>query len=152
LHAPVPTIAHLHRVMEIADVYLDAFPFSGACSLYDALHVGLPIVARTGAVCRSRHSTAILEEAGLGDWSVADAASYVERAVELGRDAARRGAERARAERHRKAGLKLADTAGFAAKLMPVLDKLVSDWDARVDALHALPAAALAKRVAALVP
>jgi FkbM family methyltransferase len=152
LHAPVPTIAHLHRVMEIADVYLDAFPFSGACSLYDALHVGLPIVARTGAVCRSRHSTAILEEAGLGDWSVTDAASYVERAVELGRDAARRGTERARAERHRDSGLKLADTAGFAAKLMPVLDKLVSDWDARVDALHALSPAALAQRVAALVP
>jgi FkbM family methyltransferase len=152
LHAPVPTIAHLHRVMEIADVYLDAFPFSGACSLYDALHVGLPIVARGGAVCRSRHSTAILQEAGLGDWVVADAASYVDRAVELGRDAARRGAERARVERARDAGLKLTDTAGFAAKVMPVLDSLVADWNARVGALRALTPAAQAQRVAALVP
>ncbi len=152
LHPPVPTIAHLHRVMEIADVYLDAFPFSGACSLYDALHVGLPIVARSGAVCRSRHSTAILQEAGLGDWSVADAASYVERAVELGRDATRRAAERARVELHRNSGLKLADTTGFAAKLMPVLDGLCSDWDARVGALHALPPTTLAQRIAALVP
>jgi FkbM family methyltransferase len=152
LHAPVPTIAHLHRVMQIADVYLDAFPFSGACSLYDALHVGLPIVARGGAVCRSRHSTAILEEAGLGDWAVFDAASYVERAVELGRDAARRATERARVQRARDAGLALIDTAGFAAKLMPVLDSLLSDWDARVEALRALPPPALAQRVTALVP
>jgi FkbM family methyltransferase len=152
LHPPVPTIAHLHRVMEIADVYLDAFPFSGACSLYDALHVGLPIVARGGAVCRSRHSTAILEEAGLGDWAVYDAASYVDRAVALGRDAARRSAERARVAHARAAGLKLIDTAGFAAKLMPVLDSLFADWNERVEALHAPAPAAQAQRVAALVP
>jgi len=152
LHAPVPTIAHLHRVMEIADVYLDAFPFSGACSLYDPLHLGLPIVARGGAVCRSRHSTAILEEAGLGDWVVADAAGYVARGVELGRDAARRGAERARVARARDGGLKLTDTAGFAAKLMPVLESLFADWNARVAALRALAPAVQAQRVAALVP
>jgi FkbM family methyltransferase len=152
LHAAVPSIAHLHRVMEIADVYLDAFPFSGACSLYDPLHVGLPIVARTGTTCRSRHSTAILEEAGLGDWAVSGETAYVERAVALGRDAARRAAERAQLARAREAGLKLIDTAGFAAKLMPVLDTLLSDWDARVAALHALTPAALAQRVAAFVP
>jgi FkbM family methyltransferase len=152
LHPPVPTIAHLHRVMEIADVYLDAFPFSGACSLYDALAVGLPIVARCGAVCRSRHSKAILDEAGLGDWVVSDGASYVERAVELGRDAARRTAERERVERIRHSGLKLIDTARFAAMLMPALDGMLSDWEKRVEALRAPDPAALAQRVAALVP
>jgi FkbM family methyltransferase len=152
LHKAVPTIAHLHRVMEMADVYLDAFPFSGACSLYDALQVDLPIVARGGTVCRSRHSTAILDEAGLGDWAVTGAAGYVDRAVELGRDATRRGVERARLARARIAGLKLIDTAGFAAKLMPVLDSLFADWNARVEALRALAPAALAQRLAALVP
>jgi FkbM family methyltransferase len=152
IHPAVPTIAHLHRIMEIADVYLDAFPFSGACSLYDALYVGLPIVARSGTVCRSRHSKAILQEAGLGDWAASDAAGYVDRAVALGRDAARRRAERARAEDSRRDGLKLSDTAGFAAKLMPVLDRLCADWNARVEALHALGPAAQAQRVAALVP
>ena len=35
LHPPVPTIAHLHRIIELADVYLDSFPFSGATSMFD---------------------------------------------------------------------------------------------------------------------
>jgi FkbM family methyltransferase len=152
LHPPVPTIAHLHRVMEIADVYLDAFPFSGACSLYDALTVGLPIVARCGTVCRSRHSKAILDDAGLGDWVVSDGAGYVERAVELGCETARRAAERERLERIRQSGLKLIDTARFAAMLMPALDGMLSDWEKRVEALRSLDPAALAQRVAALVP
>src|SRR5262249_54835091 len=32
-----PTIPHLHRVLQLADVYLDSFPFSGACSIFDPL-------------------------------------------------------------------------------------------------------------------
>ena len=152
LHPPVPSILHLHRVMEVADVYLDAFPFSGACSLYDPLAVGLPIVARSGAVCRSRHSKAILEEAGLGDCVFFDDASYVERAVALGRDAARRAAERARVDAHRRAGLKLDDTVEFAARLMPLFDRLLSDWNKHAETLGTLTPAALAQRIAALVP
>jgi FkbM family methyltransferase len=152
VHPAVPSVAHLHRVMEMADVYLDAFPFSGACSIYDALAVGLPTVARAGAVCRSRHSTAILREEGLSDWVVNDGASYVERAVALGRDAARRIAERARADRCRRAGLRLTDTAAYGAMLMTTLDGIVSDWNTRVGALHALTPDALAQRIAALVP
>src|SRR5262249_33638696 len=119
---------------------------------YDALTVGLPIVARAGGVCRSRHSAAILQEEGLGDWVVHDGASYVDRAATLGRDAARRLAERARAGRCRRAGLRLTDTASYAAMLMATLDGLVSDWNDRVAALHALAPSALAQRIAALVP
>jgi FkbM family methyltransferase len=152
LHPPVPSIGHVHRVMETADVYLDTFPFSGACSLYDPLAVGLPIVARSGAVCRSRHSKAILEEAGLGDWVASDAAGYVARAVELGRDAQRRAAERARVEAHRRGGLKLDDTAEFADRVMQLFDRLLSDWSSRVEALQAQSPAMLAQRISTLVP
>jgi hypothetical protein len=45
IHPSVSTIAQLYRIMEMADIYLDAFPFSGACSVTDALIVGLPIVS-----------------------------------------------------------------------------------------------------------
>ena len=152
LYPAVPSIAHLHCVMEIADVYLDAFPFSGACSLYDALAVGLPTVARAGSACRSRHSAAILQEEGLGDWVVDDGARYIDRAVGLGRDAARRTAERARVDRCRRIGLRLTDTTSYGAMLMTTLDGIVSEWNARVAALHALSPDALAQRIEALVP
>src|SRR5262249_27029253 len=78
--------------------------------------------------------------------------SYVERAVTLGRDAARRASERARVDAHRRAGLKLDDTVEFAARLMPLMDRLLSDWSRRTEALRALAPAAQAQRIAALMP
>jgi FkbM family methyltransferase len=152
INPPVPSIAHLHRMIELADIYLDAFPFSGACSIYDVLQVGIPLVARNGTVCRSRHSTAILQEAGLGDWVASDEESYLKRAVELARDPAKRAAERARAIRVRDAGLRIVDTAHYAAMLMPLFDRMTSDWNLRVEAARALQPDALAQRIAALVP
>jgi FkbM family methyltransferase len=147
---PVPTIAHLQKITALADVYLDAFPFSGACSVYDPLVVGVPVVARGGKVCRSRHSKAILEEEGLGDWVTADGASYVQAAVAWGNDPEKRQAERQRLSLAREAGFRLSDTAAYAAKLMPALDGVVSDWNTHVDALHAQEPTQLARRIAAL--
>jgi FkbM family methyltransferase len=150
LHPPVPTIAHVHKVMELADIYLDAFPFAGACSLYDALEVGMPIVARGGTVCRSRHSKAILEQEGLGDWVASDAASYVARAVELGRDAKKRAIERERLARARQAGLEISDTAAYAATLMSSFDGMTADWNMRVETLHATEPSKIAQRISEL--
>ena len=112
---PVPTIAHLRQIMETADIYLDTFPFSGASTLTDAFAAGLPIVARSGAVFRSRMSKAILEEEGLGDWVCCDDTSYAERAIELARDAALRGRERERLRQILRAGLRFTDTAPYAS-------------------------------------
>jgi len=128
----VPTIAHLHRVVQTADVYLDSFPFSGACSIYDAMEVGIPTVARSGSVCRSRHSKAILEEAGLADWVCADDAAYLERAVELGTDAQKRQDARARLAQARETGLPLTDTAAYAHKLELALDRIFADWNRKI--------------------
>jgi FkbM family methyltransferase len=147
---PVPTIAHLHRVLQLADVYLDSFPFSGACSIFDALDVGLPIVARSGSVCRSRHSKAILQEMGLVDWASTDDASYVRHAVELGTSAAKRREARERLAKARRAGFPLTDTASYAAKLMPAFDRLFLDWNRTADQGRAQPPDRLAGRIAGL--
>lgn len=130
---PVPTIAHLHKIMALADVYLDAFPFSGACSLYDPMVVGIPVVARAGKVCRSRHSKAILEEEGLGDWVTTDQDSYQRLAVTWGRDAEKRQVERQRLAAARETGFRLSDTAAYATKLMPTLDSMLSSWNRHVE-------------------
>ena len=149
MHPPVPTIAHLHRIIELADVYLDAFPFSGACSIYDVMKVAVPLVVRSGTVSRARHSTAILQAEGLGDLVAQDDEAYIERAVELGRHPEKRAAERQRMTQARDAGLKLVDTAHYAAMLKPVFDEMVSDWNRRVQALRAMKPAALAQRIGA---
>src|SRR5262249_34900737 len=129
---PVPTIAHLHRVVQTAAVYLDSFPFSGACSIYDAMEVGIPIVARSGSVCRSRHSKAILQEADLADWACDDDEAYLKRAVELGADEGKRREARARLAQGREAGFPLIDTGAYAAKLASALDGMLADWNRKV--------------------
>jgi FkbM family methyltransferase len=146
----VPTIAHLHRILQLADVYLDSFPFSGACSVFDALEVGLPIVARSGSVCRSRHSKAILEEMGLADWVSSDDESYLKRAVELGSSPAMRQDARERLARARGAGFPLTDTASYAAKLSAALDRVFVDWNDKVETVRAQAPVPLAERIAQL--
>lgn len=150
-HPPVPTVANLHRLIELADVYLDAFPFSGACSIYDVLQVAVPLVARAGSVCRARHSTAILQEEGLEDWVVSNDRDYVNRAVALARNPDKRAAEQQRAIRARDAGLKLVNTTPFAAMLMPLFDRMISDWNQHVETLRALEPAVMAQRISAAV-
>ncbi|OQX23016.1 MAG: hypothetical protein BWK80_28185 [Desulfobacteraceae bacterium IS3] len=80
----VPTRADVHAVMELCDIYLDSFPYAGACSLIDPLLVGLPIVCRESRTMRGSLAAAMLRGAGLEELIVSDAGEYVERAVALG--------------------------------------------------------------------
>jgi FkbM family methyltransferase len=147
---PVPTIAHVRRIMEIADIYLDSFPFNGGSSYVDPLTVGLPIVARYGTVFRSRQSKAILEHEGLGDWACPDAQSYAERAIELARNPDLRAKERERLDRIRRTGIRLSDTAAYAPMMMRTYDRIVADWNKRVQTLRATDSDELAKEISAL--
>ncbi len=92
----VPTRADLHAVMELADVYLDSYPFAGACSLLDPLLVGLPVVARRGRTFRGNVGTGMLRGLGLEDMAAADDEAYVARALSLARDAKLRERDRTR--------------------------------------------------------
>lgn len=79
----VPTRADLHMIMALADVYLDSFPFSGACSLVDPLVLGLPIVARRGKTFRSSVASSILLMDKLDEAITCDNDAYIARAVYL---------------------------------------------------------------------
>lgn len=94
----VPTRADLHAVMALGDIYLDSYPFAGACSLLDPLLMGLPVVARTGRTFRGSVGAGMLRGLGLGDMAVANDEAYVARAVSLARDPELRKQARARIE------------------------------------------------------
>jgi hypothetical protein len=86
----------LHGIMALADIYLDSYPFAGACSLLDPLLVGLPLVARSGRSFRSGVGAGMLRGLGIGDMAVADEEAYVARAVGLAKSVDLRRRERAR--------------------------------------------------------
>ena len=92
----------------------------------------------------------MLEQAGLSHWVAADDAAYVRNAVTLARNPQKRREERERLAQVRKSGFTLGDTADYAKRFMASLDVLVSDWNTRVDALHAQDPVQLARRIAAL--
>jgi predicted O-linked N-acetylglucosamine transferase (SPINDLY family) len=63
------------------DIGLDPFPQNGGVSTWEALHMGVPIVAKLGHTAPSRLSAAILTSIGMGEWVAEDADDYVARAV-----------------------------------------------------------------------
>lgn len=74
---------HLATVSQV-DVVLDAFPFSGSSTTYDALWMGVPVVTLSGDRCVSNMSASILAAAGLGAFVARTPAGYVDRALRLG--------------------------------------------------------------------
>ncbi|MBV8752551.1 MAG: tetratricopeptide repeat protein [Hyphomicrobiales bacterium] len=75
-----PREQHLAAFAKV-DICLDPFPQNGGVSTWDALHMGVPVVAKLGQVPVSRLSGAILSSLGLHDWVAASATEYADIAV-----------------------------------------------------------------------
>jgi predicted O-linked N-acetylglucosamine transferase (SPINDLY family) len=76
---------HLAALNEV-DIALDPFPQNGGTSTWEALWMGVPVVAKLGNSVPSRISAAILGAIGLADWTAADEHGYAELAVEKAAD------------------------------------------------------------------
>jgi predicted O-linked N-acetylglucosamine transferase (SPINDLY family) len=66
------------KAYALVDVCLDPFPQNGGISTWEALHMGVPVVAKLGRTIASRCAGAILSAVGLTDWVAGDDAQYVE--------------------------------------------------------------------------
>lgn len=122
---PVATRGDVLNVLRLADVYLDPFPFAGACSMFDPLRVGMPAVARLGRTARSSHGAVMLRRMDLGDLVAHDEDQYIRLAVELGRDSEKRTAVRTRMQARLERGNPALDSAELGRQLNPVLEAIV---------------------------
>lgn len=75
---------------QAADVMLDTLHWSGGRTSFDALACGLPVVTLPGAQSRGRQTYGMLKLLDLPELIAGDTRDYVERAVGLGSDSARR--------------------------------------------------------------
>jgi predicted O-linked N-acetylglucosamine transferase (SPINDLY family) len=71
-----PREEHLAAFAQV-DICLDPFPQNGGVSTWEALHMGVPVVAKLGNVPVSRSSGAILSSIGMSDWVAGNADDYV---------------------------------------------------------------------------
>jgi predicted O-linked N-acetylglucosamine transferase (SPINDLY family) len=76
-----PREQHLAAYASV-DICLDPFPQNGGVSTWEALHMGVPVVAKLGNVPVSRLTGAILTSLGLNDWVAESAEEYARIAVE----------------------------------------------------------------------
>ena len=80
------------QVNACCDVMLDTLHWSGGNTSLDAIASGLPLVTLPGTLMRGRQSAGMLAMLGIEELVARDAASYVETAVAIARDRARRDA------------------------------------------------------------
>jgi predicted O-linked N-acetylglucosamine transferase (SPINDLY family) len=66
------------------DICLDTFPQNGGVSTWEALQMGVPVVALIGATASSRVAAAILTAVGMTDWIADSPESYVATVVTQG--------------------------------------------------------------------
>jgi predicted O-linked N-acetylglucosamine transferase (SPINDLY family) len=77
-----PREQHLAAFGKI-DIGLDPFPQNGGVSTWEALHMGVPVVAKLGQSLPSRLSGAILASIGMPEWCAESADDYLALAVKF---------------------------------------------------------------------
>jgi protein O-GlcNAc transferase len=80
---PNPEYLGLYRH---ADLFLDSWPYNAHTTASDALWAGCPLLTWLGETFASRVAASLLTAVGLPELIAANAADYVERAIEVARD------------------------------------------------------------------
>jgi predicted O-linked N-acetylglucosamine transferase (SPINDLY family) len=110
---PRVPFAEYVRQFDAVDLAFDSLPYGGGTTTFDALWMGVPVLALTGERSVQRSAASILGALGLDDWVATTAEGYVRRALEHAADGARL-AELRRTLRARLRASPLMDEAGFA--------------------------------------
>jgi|GEM_PF-82514 len=76
----------LKSILQLADIYLDAYPYTGSTSITDPLEVGLPTICRVGHTWRSRQGSTFLQALDLNELIPTDKESYIDLAINLGQN------------------------------------------------------------------
>ena len=134
----VPTRADVHQVIGLADVYLDAYPFAGACSMLDSILVGVPAVVRRGAVGRSNHGASLLRMVGLEELSCDSDSDYMAKAIALANEPGERKRIREHLQTLKQADVPVYyDTKLFSTRVGTALQRLYEEHQKRSAELHA---------------
>ncbi len=120
----LPSRADCIKCLELADIYLDSYPYSSACSLAEPLLVGLPVVVRKGQTTRSRQSAAVLEELLLPELVANSQNSYLELCTALGTHPELRRHYRDRIQQKMAANPKYLDIRACSTQLGTLFERL----------------------------
>ena len=109
------------------DVALDPYPYNGTTTTLEALWMGVPVVALAGDRHAARVGASILATFGQDELVAADEGAYVDTAVALAQDSARRAALRT-SLRPTLAASPLCDAPAFARDVEDAYRELWQNW------------------------
>ena len=69
--------------LQLADVFLDTFPYNCGSTTNDVIQAGVPIITQYGKSMVSRMGKSILESLGAGDCALSNSAEYIGKALSL---------------------------------------------------------------------
>ncbi len=117
---------HLETLQQI-DIALDPFPFNGSTTSFEALWMGVPLVALAGERFLARVGASCLTRIGLTDLIASDVDGYVETAVALANDPARLAGLK-RSLRARVAASPLCDGGAHARAFEAAMRRIWRGW------------------------
>ena len=119
----LPNRADCIKCLKLADIYLDSYPYSDACSLVEPLLTGLPVVARKGQTARSRQSAAVLEELLIPELVANSENSYIEMSTALGTNPELRRRYRDRVQQKIAANPKFLDSRAYSERIGKLFER-----------------------------
>jgi predicted O-linked N-acetylglucosamine transferase (SPINDLY family) len=119
----VPPADYLARY-QVADLFLDTFPFGAGTTASDALWAGLPLLTYTGHVFASRMAGSLLQAVGLPELITYSLKDYENKAVELAQERSRVAAMKKHLDENRME-CALFDTPRFVRDLEDLYRKAV---------------------------
>ena len=124
----LPSSSDVQKLLSLADVYLDSFPYSGALSIIDALEAALPCVAVDGLQQRFGQSTQLLRALNLPHLIAKTPDQYMSIARGLGIDAAKRKAVSEEVKQAMASNPKFLDTAWYGKQMQQFFERAMADW------------------------
>ncbi|TCT07827.1 putative O-linked N-acetylglucosamine transferase (SPINDLY family) [Aquabacter spiritensis] len=122
----VPVGDHLAR-LPLADLFLDAFPYTAHTTANDMLRMGVPIVTRRGRSFAARVAASLVTLMGCPELVAEDPEHYAAIALALARDHERRGMLRARL-RDMRATSPLFDAARYVRHIESAYESMMARW------------------------
>lgn len=124
----LPTTADIRKCLEIADIYLDSYPYSGAASALDPLKVNLPIVTMEGRELRHRQSAALLQELQISDLIARHEAEYIQLAISLGTNPQLRQQKRTEVQQKMQQVPQFLESRAYSKQIEALFQKLFREW------------------------
>ena len=109
------------------DIALDTIPFNSGTTAFDALWMGVPLVALRGATVGSRMSSSVLNTLGRPEWIARTEDEYVQIVSALAADVELRKTLRA-TQRSKMAGSELCAAAGLTRALEDAFESMYDQW------------------------